>query len=100
MEEKCYINIWINEERNSRLASAGLANLTEDALAEMKILRLQCIKEQKNKILKLYPMAKYDSETTKSIELLPPEVKNEIFVLIIKKKSLNVLNEFLSSVIK
>jgi hypothetical protein len=40
-------------------------------------------------------MAKYDSATTKSIELLPPEVKNKIFNLIIKNKSLNVLDEFL-----
>lgn len=95
MEERCSINIWINEERNSKLDNIGLANLTEDALAGMKILRLHCTKEQKNKILKLYPMAKYDSATTKSIELLPPEVKNEIFNLITKKKRLNVLDEFL-----
>ena len=95
MEERCSINIWINEERNSKLDNIGLANLTEDALAGMKILRLHCTKEQKNKILKLYPMAKYDSATTKSIELLPPEVKDEIFNLIAKKKRLNVLDEFL-----
>lgn len=97
MEERCSINIWINEERNSKLDNIGLANLTEDALAGMKILRLHCTKEQKNKILKLYPMAKYDSATTKSIELLPPEVKNEIFNLIAKKKRLNVLDEFLNN---
>ncbi len=95
MEEKCFINIWINEERNEKLSIAGLGDLTKDALAGMKILRLHCTKEQKNEILKLYSMAKYDSATTKSIELLPPEVKNKIFNLIIKNKSLNVLDEFL-----
>ena len=95
MEERCSINIWINEERNEKLANAGLAHLTKDALAGMKILRLYCTKKQKNEILKLYPMAKYDSATTKSIELLPPEVKNKILNLIIKNKNLNVLDEFL-----
>jgi len=95
MEERCSINIWINEERNEKLANAGLAHLTKDALAGMKILRLHCTKKQKNEILKLYPMAKYDSATTKSIELLPPEVKNKILNLIIKNKNLNVLDEFL-----
>jgi hypothetical protein len=95
MEEKCFINIWINEERDEKLSIAGLGDLTKVALAGMKILRLHCNKEQKNEILKLYPMAKYDSATTKSIELLPPEVKNKIFNLIIKNKSLNVLDEFL-----
>jgi hypothetical protein len=95
MEEKYFINIWINEERDDKLSIAGLVDLTKDALAGMKILRLHCTKEQKNEILKLYPMAKHDSATTKSIELLPPEVKNKIFNLIIKNKSLNVLDEFL-----
>ena len=95
MEERCSINIWINEERNEKLANAGLAHLTKDALAGMKIVQLHCTKEQKNEILKLYPMAKYDSATTKSIELLPPEVKNKIFNLIIKNKNMNVLDEFL-----
>ena len=95
MEEKCFINIWINEERDEKLSIAGLGDLTKDALAGMKILRLHCNKEQKNEILKLYPMAKYDSATTKSIELLPPEVKNKILNLIIKNKNLNVLDEFL-----
>jgi len=95
MEERCSINIWINEERNEKLANAGLAHLTKDALAGMKILQLYCTKEQKDRILKFYSQAKFDSATTKSIELLPPEVKNKIFNLIIKNKSLNVLDEFL-----
>jgi hypothetical protein len=31
MEERCSINIWINEERNEKLTNAGLAHLTKDA---------------------------------------------------------------------
>jgi len=99
MEEKCSINIWINEERIEKLVNAGLVHLTKDALAGMKILPLHCTKEQKNKILKLYPMAKYDSATTKSIELLPPEAKDKMFFLVIEKKSIEVIDEFLNSMI-
>ncbi|MBA7524792.1 hypothetical protein ES705_16936 [subsurface metagenome] len=97
MEEKCSINIWINEERDEMLRQAGLANLAQDALARMKVLQLYCTKEQKDRILKLYPMAKYDSATTKSIELLPAEIKNELFNLIIKNKSLDIVNSFLKN---
>jgi len=89
------INIWINEERGEQLRDADLANLAKDALAGMKVLQLNCTEKQKDEILKLYPMVKFDSATTKSIELLPPDVKNEIFNLIIKRKSLNILDEFL-----
>ncbi len=98
MEEKCSINIWINEERNKKLANAGLSYLTKDALAGMKILQLHCSKNQKDKILKLYPMAKYDSATTKSIELLPSKTKDKMFDLVIKKKSIEIIDEFLNSI--
>lgn len=47
--------------------------------------------------MKLYSMAKYDSATTKSIELLPAEVKNRIFDLVIERKRLNIIEEFLKS---
>ncbi len=97
MEERCSINIWINEERNEKLVDAGLAHLTKDALAGMKILQLNCTEEQKDKILKLYPMAKFDTATTKSIELLPAEVKGKLFDLIIERKSSDIINEFLKS---
>jgi hypothetical protein len=40
-------------------------------------------------------MAKYDSATTKSIELLPREVKDKIFNLIVKKKTIDVMGDFL-----
>lgn len=97
MEERCSINIWINEERDEMLRQAGLSNLAQDALAGMKVLQLYCTEEQKDKIVKLYPTAKYDSATTKSIELLPAETKNEIFNLVIKNKSLDIVNNFLEN---
>ena len=98
MAKKCPVNIWINDERYEKLQKADLTNMTEDVLAGMKVLKLQCTEEQKDEILKLYPMAKFDTATTKSIELLPAEVKNKMFDLIIKEKSLDVVEEFLKSV--
>lgn len=92
------INIWINEERNEKLYKVGMDSLAKDVLAGMKVLQLQCTKKQKDKILKLYPRAKFDSSTTKSIELLPAEVKEDLFNLIIKRKSLDIIKEFLKSI--
>jgi len=106
MAEGTYpINIWINEERYEKLQEAGLSNMAKDVLAGMKVLQLQCTEKQKDKILKLYPMAKFDTATTKSIELLPAEAKNKMFDLAnkmfdlaIKRKSLDIMEEFLESV--
>jgi len=98
MVETYPINIWINEKRYEKLREAGISNMAKDVLAGMKVLQLQCTEEQKDKILKLYPMAKFDTATTKSIELLPAEVKNKIFDLAIKEKSLDIVEEFLKSV--
>jgi len=95
MAEKYPINIWINEERYERLNKVGLSDMTEDVLAGMKVLRLYCTAGQKDQLLKLYSMAKYDSATTKSIELLPAEVKDKMFDLVIERKGLDVLEEFL-----
>jgi len=53
--------------------------MTEDVLAGMRVLKLQCTEEEKNEILRLYPMAKFDTATTQSIELLPPAVKDKMF---------------------
>jgi len=52
---------------------------------------------QKDAVLKTYPMAKYDSTPTKSIELLPRDVKDKIFDLVVQKKSLDVMDAFLQS---
>jgi len=98
MSKRYPINIWINDERYKRLQEAGLANMTEDVLAGMKVIKLQCTEEQKDEILKLYPMAKFDTATTQSIELLPPKVKDKMFDLVIKKKSLDVVENFLKEV--
>jgi len=98
MAEKYPINIWINDERYEKLQDAGLANMTEDVLAGMKVLKLQCTEEQKDQILKVYPMAKFDTATTRSIELLPAEVKDKMFSLVVKNKSLDIMEEFLNSV--
>lgn len=95
MAETCSINLWINEERYERLNKVGLANLTKDALAGMKVLQLRCTREQKDEILKLYPMAKFDSATTKSIELLPAKAKDKMFKLIVNRGSLDITEEFL-----
>ena len=92
------INLWINEERYDKLNQVGLADVTKDVLAGMKVLQLQCTKEQKDRILKLYPMAKFDSATTKSIELLPAEAKDKMFNLAIKRRRLDVIEEFLKGV--
>ena len=95
MEGSCSINLWINEGRDKALQQLGLANLAKEVLAGMKVLRIYCTEEQKDKIVKRYPIAKYDSATTKSIELLPAEIKNELFDLVIKNKSLDIIDSFL-----
>jgi hypothetical protein len=89
------INIWINEERYKKLQNVGLAGMTKDVLAGMRVLQIHCNERQKDKLLSLYPMAKFDSATTKSIELLPAEVKNQVFELVIKNKRLDIIEDFL-----
>lgn len=95
-EEKYPINIWINEERYEKLKAVGLANMCEEMLAGLKVLRVYANDAQKDKILKVFPTAKFDSATTKSIELLPRDVKDKMFDLVIEKKSIDIMEEFLS----
>ena len=95
MTEMCSINLWINEERYEKLNKLGLADMTKDVLAGMKVLQLQCTGEQRDRILRIYPMAKWDSATTKSIELLPAEAKDKMFNLVVMKGNLDVAEEFL-----
>jgi hypothetical protein len=95
-EEKYPINIWINEERYEKLKAVGLANLCEEMLAGLKVLRVYANEAQKDKILKVFPTAKFDSATTKSIELLPRDVKDKMFDLVVEKKTVDILDEFLS----
>ena len=100
MAETYPINIWINEDRFSKLQKAGLESLTVEMLAGLKVLRVPTNDHQRDEILKIFPMAKYDSATTKSIELLPKDVKDKIFDMIVSKKSLEIMDDFIKSVKK
>ncbi|MQL52556.1 hypothetical protein GFC01_09840 [Desulfofundulus thermobenzoicus] len=91
------INVWINEERYAKLQKAGLADMAEEVLAGLKVLKVPVSEEQKDKILQVFPTAKYDSATTKSIELLPREVKDKIFDLVVEKEKLDVMGDFLAN---
>lgn len=95
MAETYPINVWINEERFEKLQKAGLAAMAKEVLAGMKVLAVPNTEAQKDRVLKLFPTAKFDAATTKSIELLPKEVKDEIFGLVVKRKGLNIMDEFL-----
>jgi predicted Zn-dependent protease with MMP-like domain len=97
MAEKYPINIWVNEERFDKLNKAGLADMCKEMLAGLKVIQVFTNDAQKDKVLKLFPTAKFDSATTKSIELLPREVKDEIFNLVVKKKNIDIMDEFLKS---
>ncbi len=91
--DKMPIKIWINEQRYQQLCQACVENMAKEVLAGMKALQVFCNEEQKNELLKKYPQSKYDQSTTKSIELLPIELKNKTFNKIIEKKSLVILHE-------
>ena len=95
MSKKYPINIWINEEKYNELVKVGLSDMTHDVLAGMRVLQLKCTLEQKNRILKLYPVAKFDSATTKSIELVPAEAKDKMFNLVIKNGNLDIIDKYL-----
>lgn len=96
-EEKYPINIWVNEERYEKLEKAGLADMCEEMLAGMKVIRVYANDPQKDKILKVFPTAKFDSATTQSIELLPRDVKDKIFEKVVENKNIDILDDFLSA---
>jgi hypothetical protein len=96
-EEKFPINIWINEDRYAKLQQAGLGNLPEEMLAGLKVLRVYANEAERDKILKTFPTAKFDSATTKSIELLPRDVKDKIFDKVVELKSVDIMGEFLKA---
>ncbi|MBI4654249.1 MAG: hypothetical protein HY752_04565 [Nitrospirae bacterium] len=98
MAEETYpINLWINEERLEKLQQAGLSSMCKEVLAGLKVLAVPNTAAQRDKVLKMFPMAKFDTATTKSIELLPKAVKDKIFDLVVQKKSLNIMDDFLKS---
>jgi len=94
-EEKFPINIWVNEERYEKLQTSGLADMCEEMLAGLKVIRVYANSAQRDKILTVFPTAKFDSATTKSIELLPREVKDAMFDKVVEKESIDILEEFL-----
>ena len=96
MAEIYPINIWINEDRLKRLQQAGLADMTQEVFVGLKKLAVPANEKQKEVILTKFPMAKVDSATTKSIELLPRHVKDKIFDLVVTNKTLDVLDKFLA----
>jgi len=89
------INIWVNEDRFAKLDKAGLGAMTKEAMAGLKVIFVYANDAQRDKLLKAYPGAKYDSATTKSIELLPRDAKDGIFSLIVEKKTVDVIGDFL-----
>jgi hypothetical protein len=98
MAEETYpINLWINEERLEKLQAAGLAGMCKEVLAGLKVVAVPNTADQRDEVLKIFPMAKFDTATTKSIENLPRQIKDQIFDLVVKKKSLNIMDEFIKS---
>ena len=96
-EGKYPINIWVNEERFEKLQQAGLAEMCEEMLAGLKVIRVYANDPQRDKILKVFPTAKFDSATTKSIELLPRAVKDKMFDKVVGKQNIDILDDFLSA---
>lgn len=98
MAEETYpINLWINEERLEKLQSAGLASMCKEVLAGLKVIAVPNTADQRDKVLEIFPMAKFDTATTKSIETLPRQIKDKIFDLVISKKSLDIMDDFIKS---
>jgi hypothetical protein len=97
MAEFYPINIWINEERLERLQRAELAHMAEDAFAGLRKLCLPASELQRDAILQRFPMAKFDSATTGSIEMLPRDAKDRLFDLVVRMKTLDVIDAFLSA---
>ncbi|MGD1170499.1 DUF6955 family protein [Mycobacterium seoulense] len=97
-EKTIKVNVWINEERLEALAKAGMADSAKEAFAGMRLLEIYTTEEQKNIVLQRYPGSKYDSATTKSIELLPKKVKDRLLELSIALHSTgpDVVDRFLA----
>lgn len=95
MADKYPINLWVNEERFQKLDKAGLASMCQEMLAGLKCIQVYCNDAQRDKVLKVFPTAKFDSATTKSIELLPRKVKDQIFDMVVAKQKIDIMDDFL-----
>ena len=98
MADSFPINIWINEERLERLQQAGLGDMAQEAFAGLKKLSVPTDEQQRDAVLQKFPMAKFDSATTGSIELLPRDAKDRVFQLVVENKTLDVIDAFLASI--
>jgi len=96
-EESFPINIWINEERLEALTKAGVAGMTKDVMAGLKVIQVPANGPERDALLARYPEAKCDTATTKTIELLPREVKDQLLRLVVQKGRVDVVGEFLAS---
>jgi len=79
------IFIWCDEEKIKRLREKGLEELAKDVLAGMKRIEVTLSEDQLERVLKLFPNAKYDKSTTNSIELLPKAFKEALFEKILEQ---------------
>jgi hypothetical protein len=77
-----------------------MADSAKEAFAGMKLLEIYTTEEQKDIVLQRFPGAKYDSATTKSIELLPKNAKDRLLELSIALHSTgpDVVDRFLAEV--
>ena len=66
-------------------------------IAKSEPLKVYASGIQKDRILQIFPSAKFDSATTKSIELLPRDVKDDILGKVIERQHTDILEEFLSA---
>ena len=96
-DEVFLINIWINEDRYEKLRAAGLADIAKDVLAGLKVIQVPASAAQRDALLARFPKAKCDTATTKTIELLPREVKDSLLNLVLQKRSVGVVDEYLAS---
>lgn len=91
------INVWINEERLEALTKAGVAGMAKDVLAGLKVIQVPASASERDALLQRYPNAKCDTATTKTIELLPREVKDQLLELVLKNGRVDIVGEFLAS---
>ncbi len=89
------INVWINEERFQEL-TGDLQSSVQEVLAGLKVLRVPATVDQKDELLQRFPAAKCDTSTTRTIELLPRAVKDQLFRLMVENQSVDVLDAFLA----
>lgn len=96
-QERFYpILVWINPERLELLRRAGLEHFTREVFAGMCTIEVKTTEDQKSVILREFQQAKVT--TTDTIELLPREVKDTLFQLVLEKKSLDVVDDFLTQI--